>query len=133
MFIKTGTTTKHGTPPQEGDAIKVVNLEKAFGFDPKTAPQFGLRSSSTVQVRYIVHSGGDGDSEHIGHILRIHSTNKASMKTSVGPQSGYEIVCDFVHSARSVTFEPNLRLNDIKVPTPENFETKPSIYANCIL
>ena len=133
MFIKTGTNTKHGTPPQERDAIKVVNLEKALGFDPKTAPQFGLRGGSTAQVRYIVHSGGDGDSEHIGHILKIHSIVKASMTTGTGPQHGYAIVCDFVHSARSVTFETNLRLNDIKVPTPVNFEVKPSIFANCIV
>ena len=133
MFIVSGTRLQEGTGPKAGDDVKVVNLEKAIGFDPKAAPQFGLRGGSTASVRYIVHGGGDSDREHIGKILRIHSMNKASIKTGMGPQSGYEIVCDFAHSARSVTFETNLRLKDIKIPTPVNFETKPSIFANCIL
>jgi len=133
MFIVSGAGGQHGTPPKDGDEIKVLGLEKAIGFDPKEAPQFGLRGGSTAMVRYVVHNAGDADKDHIGKIVKIHSVTKASRKLGGLSQIGYEILCDFNHSAKTVTFETNLRLDNIKVPTPVNFETKPSIFANCIV
>jgi hypothetical protein len=86
-----------------------------------------------ADLRYIVHPNGENDDEHIGHIVKVHSATKASRRTGTGSQVGYEILCDFAHSARSVTFETNLRLKNLSIPTPVNFESKPSIFANCIL
>jgi len=133
MFINSGARQMHGPVPKDGDGIKVTSLSKAITFDPKAAPQFGLRGGSMADLRYIVHPNGENDDEHIGHIVKVHSATKASRRTGTGSQVGYEILCDFAHSARSVTFETNLRLKDLSIPTPVNFESKPSIFANCIL
>lgn len=130
LFIVAGTKKEIGPPPKDGDKVRVIGLKKATNFD-RGPSKFGVYSGS-ADIRYIV-SNGEKDDEDIGRIVKIHSSMTAARKTGSLPQVGYNIVCDFSHSAQGVTFETNLRLNDINIPTPVNLELKPSIFANCIV
>ena len=129
MFIVTGTSQSRGVPPKAGDGIKVIGLDKAIAID-RNPPFYGLRAG-TFPIRYVVSN--QIDEEYIGRIQEIHSATSASRRMGVGPQQGYEIVCDFAHSARIVTFETNLRLKNLRISSPVSLELRPSIFANCII
>ena len=103
-------------PPSVGDSIHVTNIGDASSY----RKGLGLEGDG---VSYVVAHPDEKNT--IGSIQSLHH---------VAPMSeGYEIVCDFAHGVRTVTFETNLRISDMDVPTPISLEERPSIFTNCLI
>jgi len=103
-------------PPSVGDRIHVVNIGNASSY----------RSGSGLE--------GEGVSYVVAHPEEKNTIGSIQSLHHVAPMSeGYEIVCDFAHGVRTVTFETNLRISDMDVPTPISLEERPSIFTNCLI
>jgi hypothetical protein len=112
------------TKPVVGQHVHVQELGKLGKEGTYNAP-IGLIGSKGLAT-YIVSSSESGS---IGQISKIHSVTLDPKSEKKKGDKVWIVKCDLNHRVGTITFETNLRINDIEVKSGVNLETNADDFA----